>query len=168
MSFSTMRTWLAGGAIVMAVASAAYAQDDPRAMFEARYTQLRTALFAKDGAAASAILAADYESTDIRGETRTRAQVLERLGDMPPGLENAKPESKVLKVSVSGDSAAIESQMTLSVKRPGDDGTEMQLGITVVSDDTWVQRGGAWLLQKSVQKDLSVSKDGEIVFHQAN
>jgi hypothetical protein len=30
-----------------------------------------------------------------------------------------------------------------------------------------VGSGGTWLLQKSVQKDLTVKKDGEVFFHQA-
>lgn len=164
MSFSTMRPWLAGGIMAVAMASAAYAQDD-QAAFEARYTQLRTAIIAKDRAAAEKLLAADYESTDIRGETHNRSEVLDRLSQIPQGVE--PPQNKVLKLAVNGDSAAVENQMTMHMKRTGDDGAEVKLDVTVVSDDTWVQRSGTWLLQKSVQKDLSVAKDGEVVFHQA-
>ena len=110
MSFSSMRHWLAGGAIAVAVAGAAQAQQDPAAMFEARYTELRTAMLGKDRAAAERILAPEYQSTDIRGETHQRADVLERMGQIPEGME--PPQGKVLKVTVSGDSAAVENQMT--------------------------------------------------------
>lgn len=165
MSFSSMRHWLAGGAIAVAVAGAAHAQQDPAAMFEARYTELRTAMLGKDRAAAERILAPEYQSTDIRGETHQRADVLERMGQIPEGME--PPQGKVLKVTVSGDSAAVENQMTMHMKRPGEDGAEMVLDVTVISDDTWVQRSGVWLLKTSVQKDLTVAKDGEVVFHQA-
>lgn len=166
MSFSTMRHWLAGGAIAVAVAGAAHAQQDPAAMFEGRYTELRTAMLGKDRATAEKILAPDYQSTDIRGETHARAEVLDRMGQLPEGME--PPKGKVLKVTVTGDNAAVQNQMTMHMKRTGEDGAEMVLDVTVVSDDTWVQRGGAWLLKTSVQKEMTVAKDGEVVFRQAN
>lgn len=83
-------------------------------------------------------------------------------------MANMKPETKVLTVKVSGDTAAVDSQMNLQMKRPDENGEEMTLDIAVISADTWVNRGGVWLLQKSVQKEMTVSKDGEIVFRQAN
>lgn len=168
MSYSTMRQWLAGGAMIVAVAGSAQAQQDPNTVFEARYTELRTALLSKDTAKAGAIMAPDYESTDIRGDTHNRAEVLERMGQMPAEMANMKPETKVLTVKLSGESAAVDSQMTMQMKRPDENGEEMTLDITVVSSDTWVQRGGVWLLQKSVQKEMSVARNGEVVFRQAN
>ncbi|HEX4848679.1 MAG TPA: nuclear transport factor 2 family protein [Novosphingobium sp.] len=168
MSFSTMRPWLAGGAMIVAVAGAAQAQEDPKAAFEARYVELRDAMMGNNKAAAERLLAADYEIIDIRGETRGRAEVMERMGQMPPGMENVKPESKVLKVTVKGDTANVESQMTMQMKRPDENGEEMLLDIAVISDDVWVQRGGAWVLQRSTQKELTVSRNGEVVFRQAN
>lgn len=168
MSFSTMRHWLAGGVMIVAVAGSAQAQQDPKAVFEARYTELRDAMMSKDAAKATAIMAPDYESIDIRGDSHNRAQVIERIAQMPPEMANMKPTSKVLTVKLNGDSAAVDSEMTMQMKRPDESGTEMTLDITVVSADIWVQRGGVWLLQKSVQKEMTVAKDGEVVFKQAN
>lgn len=168
MSFQAMRGFLAGGVMAVAVASAAYAQTDPKAVFEARYTELSTAMLAKDSAKVGAMVTADYESTDIRGDVHNRAAMLEQMGKMPPGMENMKPETKVLNVKMSGDSAAVDSQMNLQMKRPDEEGKEMTLDIAIVSADTWVNQGGVWLLKKSVQKELTVSRDGEVVFRQAN
>jgi Domain of unknown function (DUF4440) len=168
MGFQAMRGFLAGGVMVVAAASAAYAQQDPKAMFETRYAELSAAMLGKDAAKAGAILAPDYESTDIRGETHTRADSLSRLADLPPEVANMKPATKVVSVKVNGDTAAVESQLTMQMKRPDENGAEMTLDIAVTAADTWVQRGGAWLLQKSVQKEMTVSKDGEVVFRQAN
>lgn len=168
MSFSMMRPLLAGGFVAVALVGSVQAQEDPKAAFEARYTAMSTAMLAKDRVATEALLAADYESTDIRGEVHNRADVLDRLAQLPPEMANMKPETKVLTVKISGDTAAVDSQMNLQMKRPDENGEEMTLDIAVVSADTWVNRGGAWLLQKSVQKEMTVSKDGEIVFRQAN
>ena len=168
MSFSMMRPLLAGGLVAVALVGSVQAQEDPKAAFEARYTAMSTAMLAKDRAATETLLAPDYESTDIRGEVHNRAEVLNKLAELPPEMANMKPKTKVLTVKVSGDTAAVDSQMNLQMKRPDENGEEMTLDIAVVSADTWVNRGGVWLLQKSVQKEMTVSKDGEIVFRQAN
>lgn len=168
MSFSMMRPLLAGGLVAVALVGSVQAQEDPKAAFEVRYTEMRNAMVTKDRAATEKLLAPDYQSTDIRGDVHARAEVLDKLADLPPELANAKPETKVLAVKVTGDTAAVDSQMTMQMKRPDENGEEMTLDIAVVSADTWVNRSGTWLLQKSVQKELTVSKDGEIVFRQAN
>lgn len=168
MTFSNLRAALAGATIVIAASSAAYAQDDMKAAFDARYAELSGAMLGKDATKVGAILAPEYTATDIRGETHNRADALARLDKMPPEMAKMKPETKVLSVKQNGDSAAVESQMTLHMTRPGDDGKDMVLDIEITADDTWVQRGGAWQLSKSVQKAMQVSKDGEVVFKQAN
>ncbi len=168
MSYSTMRHWLAGGAMVVAVAGVAHAQEDPKLAFEARYTEMTGAMMSKDAAKLGAMLAPDFETTDIRGETHNRAQMIENLAKLPPEMAQMKPTSKVISVKQTGDTAAVESQMTMQIKRPDESGNEITLDIAMTADDTWVQRGGAWLLQKSVQKEMTVSKDGEVVFKQAN
>lgn len=162
-----MQGALAGSAMIVAVAGAALAQDDAKAAFEARYTELRTAMVGRDTDKVGAVLAPDYQSTDMRGETHSRSEVLERLGQMPGGSD-AKPQTRVIGVKLNGESAAVDSEMSVQMKRPDEKGEEMTLDITVKADDTWVQRGGAWLLQKTVQKEMVVARNGEVVFRQAN
>lgn len=161
-----MQGVLAGSAMIVVVASAAQVQDDGKAAFEARYAELRTAMVTRDAAKVGAVLAPDYASTDVRGETHTRAEMLERLGQMP-AAGDAKPQTRVIAVKLNGESAAVDSEMTVQMKRPDEQGAEMALDITVKADDTWVQRGGAWLLQKTVQKEMIVARNGEVVFRQA-
>lgn len=165
MRFHGIHGWLAGGAMIIATATAALAQDANSA-FDARYAELATAMLAKDSAKLTTILAPEFESTDLRGDTHNRAEALARMAQMPDGAD-FKPQTKVLSTKVSGDAAAVESQMTVQIKRPDQDGKEMALDIAITADDLWVQRGGAWLLQKTVQKEMTVSRDGEVVFRQA-
>lgn len=167
MSFSTTRHWLAAGTMIVAVAGAAQAQEDPKAVFEGRYAELTTALLGKDRVGAEKLMAPEYESTDIRGDTYSRSEVLDRMGQMPGGAD-FKPQTSVLKVKLNGTTAAVDSQMQIKMQRPDENGEQMTLEITVVSADTWVQRGGVWLMQKSVQKEMSVARNGEVVFRQAN
>ena len=166
MSFSGMRGWLAGGAMIVALATTAQAQQDPKALFDARYGEINAAMIAKDAQKLGALLAPEYQSTDIRGETRTRAEVLERMGMIPAGVD-LRPETHAEAVTLDGDRATVTSKMTAQVERPDDKGGTMKLDIAVTAADTWVQRGGAWLLQNSVHQELAVSRDGEVVFRQA-
>lgn len=151
--------------MIVAVATAAQAQDANGA-FEGRYAELTSAMLGKDSAKLSSILAPEFESTDVRGETHNRAEALARMAQMPDGGD-FKPQTKVLSVKVAGDAAAVENQMTVQIKRPDQNGQEMALDIAITADDVWVQRGGSWVLQKTVQKEMTVSRGGEVVFRQA-
>jgi len=165
MRISAMRHWLAGGVVAVAMAGAAVAQDDPKALFLGRYDALRSAMLARDAAAVGKIIAPDYEMTDIQGGTHNAAEVQERMTRMPAD-PTRKPVTTVLSATVSGETAAVKQQMDMHMTRPMEDGTKAEMDVTVISDDTWVHRGDAWLLQKSVQNDLTVKKDGEVMFHQ--
>ncbi len=182
------------GAVVVAafaLAAPALAQDDAKAGFQARYTELRTAMQAHDEAAIGAILTPDYAMTDVRGDTHTRADMLAgggRMGGGRPGgpgaarADAAKPDAAkpadaarserkidqtVLSANVAGDVATVGQQLVMSGSREGDDGQPHTMEMTMLGTDTWVRQNGVWLLKASVQTDMTVKRDGDVVFHQA-
>lgn len=190
MAFSSMRPWLAGAAISISLASAAYAQD-AKAVFEARYADLSAAMQAKDTAAVAKLMTPDFVMTDIQGNEHNASEMNGGFGrrgggaggpgngapaasPAAPAAAPAAPEAPrpapkitVLSAQIDGNTAKVEQQLEIHANRPDPDGTPRKLDITVLTDDVWVQSGGAWLLQSSDQKDVSVSKDGDVVFHQA-
>lgn len=157
---------LAASALV-AASGAAHADDAAKATFSARYEALQGAMTAHDGAGVRAILTPDFEATDINGETHDGAALIERAARMPAGASR-QVSTTVLSATVSGSAAAVEQQLNGSMTRTGPDGAQHQLEMVVVSDDTWTNVGGTWLLQKSVQKDVTVKRDGETMFHQGS
>ena len=165
MAFSSMRPWLAGAAIAVSLASSAYAQD-AKAVFEARYAEMSTAMQAKDMAAVTKLLAPDFVMTDIQGTDHNAAEMQAAM-DKRPGGPGAVPKVTIVSAQISGTTAKVEQQTEIHMDRPGPDGTAMKLDVTVLTDDNWVQSGGAWLLRSSDQRDVSVAKDGDVVFHQA-
>ena len=165
MAFSSMRPWLAGAAITVSFAGAAYAQD-AKAVFEARYAEMSVAMQAKDRAAMTKMIAPDFVMTDIQGTDHNAAEMQETLDKRPSGA-GVVPKITIVSAQISGTTAKVEQQTEIHMDRPGPDGTPMKLDVTVLTDDSWVQSGGAWLLQSSNQKDVSVAKDGDVVFHQA-
>ena len=167
---TAFRSWLAIASIALSAAGtlgfAGIAQAQNAAVFDALYTQLHIATAAKDSAALAQLMAPGYRMTDIQGDTHGFAQVQERLAKLPSDPAR-KPKITVLSVTVTGASALIKQRMELHMSRPGADGTPAELDITALSDDVWAPSGGTWQLLSSEQRDLSVSKDGEVVFHQA-
>ncbi|MEQ1543039.1 MAG: nuclear transport factor 2 family protein [Novosphingobium sp.] len=156
---------LAGVLATVSLVAPAQAQDDAKSQFQARYTELRTAMEAHDSAAVGKILAPDYTMTDMRGQVHPAAEVLERMAKMPAGA-GRKGETTVLSATVTGDSASVEQQLSGSMKRAGDDGEEHTMEMQAKSKDTWVKRGDAWLLQTSVQVGVVIKRDGEEFFRE--
>ena len=194
MAYSSMRPWLAGAALAVSIVGSAQAQD-AKAVFEARYAEMSAAMQAKDSAAVAKIMTPDFVMIDIQGNEHNASEMNGMMGrrgggggpggpggagappppagaapaDAPPAPEAARPVPKITIVSaqISGTTAKVEQQLEIHADRPGPDGKPMKLDITVLTDDVWVQSGGAWLLQSSDQKDVSVARDGDVVFHQA-
>ncbi len=179
-----MRGALAAAAIMAAVP--ALADDAAKATFQARYAELRTAMQAHDEAAMGTLMTPDYVMTDIQGATHTRADMAQmgaRMGGRPggprpdaakpaqPPKDGPRPERKVeqtvLAATVTGDTAKVDQQLKMSGQREGEDGEAHTMEMTSLTTDTWVRQNGVWLLKTSVQKDMSVARDGDVVFHQA-
>lgn len=157
---------LAALAPAVMLAAPAIAQSDAAAQFQARYTALRAAMEARDTAAMGEILAPEYKMTDLRGGTRTGADMLAQMQKMAARAPMAgrTVETKVMSATVTGDTAVVEQQLTGGGKRTGDDGKEHTMEMVMKSTDTWVKRGDAWLLADSVQTGMTVKRDGEVFF----
>ena len=185
--------WLSAAlAGALTVAAAAQAAPDTKEQFQRRYTELRGAMAAHDQAALAKIITPDFTMTDVRGETHTAAEVAQMEGrrgagradhprspagessapagpakpDTAPPRPERKTETTVLAATVSGETASVHQQLHMAMTREGDDGTPHAIDLVIVSDDSWVHHGDAWLLQKSVQKDFIVKRDGEEFMHQ--
>lgn len=167
MSAISSRRFVLALALGASLAGPALAQVDAKALFEGRYAGLRAAMQAQDAAAAGQFVTSDYQLTDIRGEAHGLADAMAQAGRIPSDPAH-KPVTRILSAAVNGESAAVDQELTIDTTRTGGDGAEHQIEIIVVSSDSWVHRGDAWLLSKSVQKDLTVKRDGEVFMHQGS
>jgi Domain of unknown function (DUF4440) len=165
MTFSRHTSLLAGALATVALVAPAFAQD-AKAVFDPLYAQMNAATEARDMATLNKLMAPEFEMIDIRGDSHTLGEMSEMMASIPkdPAM---KPKYTILSAAITGTSATVKNQTDMHVSRAMEDGTTAELDITMISEDTWVQRGEAWVMVKSVQKDLSVAKDGEVVFHQA-
>ena len=159
---------LAGTLAAIAVAFPAQAQDDAKAVFQARYGELRTAMEAHDADGVGKVMAPDYQATDLRGEVRTRADMMERMAKMAGRAPDPsrKAETTVISAVISGDTAKVEQQLSGGGKRTGDDGAEHTMEMVMKNTDDWAKRSGVWMLVKSVQTGITVKRDGEVFFQE--
>lgn len=158
--------WM-GGIVAIAVAGTAVAQVDPKAVFQARYDTFRAAMAAGDSAAVNGILAPGYQMTDIQGGVHDASGLAAMMQRMPAAMSK-NATTTVLEASVSGDSAAVKQELSAKGTREGPDGNAMNLEMSIVSNDTWIKTGDAWLLKASLQKNVTVKRDGEVFFTQSN
>jgi len=165
MRISTMRHWLAGGAMMVVLAGPASAQEDPKSVFASRYDRLLTAIIAKDGAAIETILAPDFKITDIQGTVHDSLAARERL-DRISGQASSKPTITILSAVITGDQAAVRQRMDMHVSRVMAEGPKAELDIDYLADDIWVHKGDVWQYQQRVEKGLTVKNNGKIFFRQ--
>ena len=164
MAFSSIRPWFAGAAIAVSLAGAAYAQD-AKAVFAARYAELSAAQQAKDVAKLQTMMTPDFMMIDIRGDEHNAAEMKD-LMDKRPGGAGVVPKITIVSAQITGATAKVEQQIEIHAERPGQDGAPAKMDITVLTNDEWLQSGGVWLLKSNDQRDVSVSRDGDVVFHQ--
>jgi ketosteroid isomerase-like protein len=165
MAFSSMRPWLAGAAIAVSLVGTAHAQD-AKAVFEARYAEFSAAQQAKDVAKMQTMMTPDYTMIDIQGNEHNASEMKDMLDKRPAAAEGMVPKITIVSAEISGATAKVGQQIEIHATRNGPDGQPAKLDITVQTADEWVQSGGTWLLKSSDQRDISVAKDGEVVFHQ--
>jgi len=165
MTFSSMRPWLAGAALAVSLAGAAQAQD-AKAVFEARYAELSAAQQAKDVAKLQTMMTPDFMMIDIQGNEHNAGEMKEMMDKRPAAANGLVPKITIVTAAISGSTAKVEQQVEIHTTRTGPDGNPAKLDITVLTDDEWVQSGGVWLLKSSDQRDVSVARDGDVVFHQ--
>ena len=99
-----------------AIAAPAAAQEDPAALFQARYADLRSAMQAKDPVQIAGVIAPEYTMTDIQGEEHDAAAMTERMGRMPQGAGRSV-ETKVLSATITGESAVVEQELSGGANR---------------------------------------------------
>lgn len=156
------------GLIVLAVSGPAWAEDDAKTLFSARYDELAAAIEAKDPAAIARVVTPDYAMTDIRGEAHD-AQGLMTMGQrLNQAATDRKRTREVMAAAVTGDTAMVRLKVDTSMTRADPDGSVHRMGLVVLSDDAWVRSDGVWRLRTSVQNEVTVQRDGEDVFHQQN
>jgi hypothetical protein len=159
---------LMAGVLAAWGAGAALGQDGNgalRAVLEARYAALKTAMAERDPQAISVVLTADFVSEDLGGKTVTAAEMVEQLKGLPKDPGNAS-ETTLVSIQAEGDVATVEQRYRHKTTKAGAAGAPPQeLEVETLSTDTWIRADGVWRIRRTVTKQLDLKVDGRLIAH---
>lgn len=156
--------WL--GASIAAYAACAAAEENLKAELQSRYGAVKQAMSAHDAPAIRALLAPDFASIDVTGESKTAEQMISQVDSLPRDA-NKTSETTLLSVLPTADKVTVAQKYDMKAVRDGADGAAHQIELIAFSTDTWVRSGDVWLLQRTVTNEMSLLKDGKLVVHKA-
>lgn len=127
---------------------------------------MKAATAAHDGSAISSLLAPDFVSLDVSGQSETASQMIAEVSALKPD-PNKVSTTTLVSLNPVGNAVTAEQQYDMKTVRVGADGVAHQVRLVTLSTDTWVNSGSSWLLQRTVTDDMSLFRDGQLVAHKA-
>jgi len=146
-------------------ASAATPSDDSlRPILQARYDAMKAAMATHDGHAMSSILAPDFTSVDVSGQSETGAQMIAEVDGLKHDASKVSTTT-LMAISVEANRAIVQQRYDMKTAEIGDDGARHSIELIARSTDTWIKSGDTWLLERTLTDELSSFKDGDLVAH---
>ena len=139
-------------------------QNDLEKQFQPLYANLKSAMADHDSNAISALLAPEFVSVDVDGNTTSAKQMIEEISALPKD-PNKKSETTVLSVKVESDIAHVEQKYHMTTTKLGSDGTNEQRELTAVSMDDWKRIEQGWNLLKTETTAIDYMINGKLVVH---
>lgn len=147
------------------VASAAWADDYAlRVALQSRYAEMKSAMTAHDGTGVAAILAPNFESIDISGQSENGSQMIAEVNALKPD-PNKWSETTIVKIEPAADAVTVEQRYHMKTIKVSADGASHNVELITLSTDTWVRKKNAWLMKLTVTDEMSYFKDGALVLH---
>lgn len=153
------------GVALLGAAPAVWSAADLKTVLQGRYAEMKKAMAAHDGKAIAALLAPDFVSIDVRGQSKTGDQMIAEVNALKPD-PNKTSETTLTSVMQANDTATVEQRYDMKTLRAGTDGVQHPVEIVALSTDTWVNAGGAWLMRRTVTNEVSLYRDGQLAAHQ--
>ncbi len=151
-------------ACVSAGSIAGSADDSLRAALQARYADMKAAMAAHDAAALAAILAPDFVSVDVSGQSKGASQVIADVNALKPD-PNKTSETILISITPGANAVTVEQRYDMKTVRTAADGTQHPMELVALSTDSWVKPAETWLMQRTVTNELSFFSDGQLVMH---
>jgi ketosteroid isomerase-like protein len=151
-------------AFVSAGPLASRADNALRAALESRYADMKAAMAAHDSAAIAAILAPDFASVDVSGQSKGASEMIAAVTAVKPD-PNRSSETTLISVTPAGDAVTVEQRYHMKSVATAADGTQHSVELVTLSTDSWVKPADVWLIQRTVTNELSLLRDGQVVMH---
>ncbi|HEV2650313.1 MAG TPA: nuclear transport factor 2 family protein [Rhizomicrobium sp.] len=158
---------LAGAVMLLSVIAPATclgADGGLKDVFQARYATMKAVMAKRDASGITALLAPNFTSVDVSGQTSTGTQMSNEVAALPID-PNKTSETTILSVSADHDIATVNQRYDMKTAKPAADGATRNVELIALSTDTWIKSGGTWLLQRTVTKQADYFVNGQSVLH---
>lgn len=151
---------------ILAVACVAVASaDNPQAVkkqLQANYNAISQAVKNNKVDKLGSMLTDDYTAVQKNGQSLTKQQVMTEFKGLASQLRNTKWVRTVKSVALSGNQAVaiVDGNFSGQITDPRDNKTH-SLSQVATSKDTWIKKGGKYLLQKSEVQKNTMTMDGK-------
>jgi hypothetical protein len=140
--------------------------DDAKAQIEAGNKVIHQAMMKKDLVALEKAFRASCTKDFVYMENGQKQNFETMLNNMKMGISSmkkiTKAGSKILTLKVKGNTAVGTTEHTMEgIMPPGDDKKEHKMGFGGVAEETYVKKGGKWMMSKMVWKSQKMTMDGK-------
>jgi hypothetical protein len=133
-------------------------------VLQSRYAAMKAAMAAHNGLAIAAILAPDFVSIGVMGQSETASQMIAEVNGLMPD-PNKSSETTLMSVIPAANAVTVEQRYDMKTIRTATDGTQHNVELITISTDTWIKPAGAWLIERTVTNEMSLFRDGQLVGH---
>jgi hypothetical protein len=118
--------------------------------------------------AAFGVLAPDFTSTDITGGQVSRADIVNKAGAQLKSLHTTACDQKITAAQSTATGTVVATEMLhLSGSVQMSDGAH-PFGLTTISQDTWSNASGRWLIDRRKDVHVRFEMDGSVVMDQGS
>lgn len=135
-----------------------------KSTLEGRYEAMKAAMAAHDDKGIAALLAPDFVSIDVSGQSENAAQMISEVDSLKPDSQKIS-HTTLLSVQLHGNAAVVRQQYDMKTVKTAADGTKRNVELITLSIDTWVHANGIWLLLKTETRQMDYFVNGQNVAH---
>jgi ketosteroid isomerase-like protein len=136
-----------------------------KVQLQARYSEMKVAMAAKDANAIRAIVAPDFTSTDASGRVEAISELLAGIASLQPD-PNKVSKTTIKSIIAQGGTAIVKQAYEMRTMRSAPDGTSYPFSMLARSTDIWTKFDNRWRLSRTMTEEMSIFKNGELTAHQ--
>jgi len=131
---------------------------------QSKYAAMKTAIAARDSAAIAAMLAPDFQSIGVSGQSETASQMITDVNTLEPDPDKVSTTT-LTSVKSFANEVTVEQQYDMKTVKAAANGVTHHIELITLSTDTWVKAESVWLLKRTITDELSYFRDGQLVVH---
>jgi ketosteroid isomerase-like protein len=138
---------------------------DVRRALEERYAAMKSAMEKRDANALSSLLAPNFVSIDVAGQSESAAQMIDELKKAPPADDNRATKTTLRSITMNGRTAVVDQLYEMQTSKAAADGSVQKIELRTVSEDTWTNSNGVWRIERTATDQLDYFINGQSALH---